>query len=58
MPESQIEFKVKAPIESVWGLMADWAKCRISSTAQDSKHESHHRTVPLLSVPLSEVVHG
>jgi carbon monoxide dehydrogenase subunit G len=23
MPESQIEFEVKAPIESVWGLMAD-----------------------------------
>ena len=23
MPESQIEFEVKAPIESVWGVMAD-----------------------------------
>ena len=36
MPESQIEFEVKAPIESVWGLIADWAKGRISSTVQDS----------------------
>lgn len=35
MPESEIEFEVKAPIESVWGLMADWAKGRIRDVALD-----------------------